>query len=173
MNLPVSFLCDRDSYNIPQSQVGFIRGFIIPTFDCLVDIFPTLKFTMDNAKTNLKKWEKLVCKGRLKGWTPEKTKQVNYKRKMILFSAISSINENNNNYNIKMPKRKSGNVNSLSHALQVKKENEKENNKENNHNEKNDKKNKDGKNRMQKPNIIMKSKNHDKKINLHRLQKYK
>ena len=173
MNLPVSFLCDRDSYNIPQSQVGFIRGFIIPTFDCLVDIFPTLKFTMDNAKTNLKKWEKLVCKGRLKGWTPEKTKQVNYKRKMILFSAISSINENNNNYNLKMPKRKSGNVNSLSHALQVKKENDKENNKENNHNEKNDKKNKDGKNRMQKPNIIMKSKNHDKKINLHRLQKYK
>ena len=72
-----------------------------------------------------------------------------------------------------MPKRKSGNVNSLSHALQVKKENDKENNKENNHNEKNDKKNKDGKNRMQKPNIIMKSKNHDKKINLHRLQKYK
>ena len=174
MNLPVSFLCDRDSYNIPQSQVGFIRGFIIPTFDCLVDIFPTLKFTMDNAKTNLKKWEKLVSKGRLKGWTPEKTKQVNYKKKMILFSAISSINENNNNYNnFKVPIRKSGNVNSLSHALQVKKENENENNKENSQNEKSDKRNKDGRNKMIRPNIIMKSKNHDKKINLHRLQKFK
>ena len=173
MNLPVSFLCDRDSYNIPQSQVGFIKGFIIPTFDCLVDIFPSLKFTMDNAKTNLKKWEKLVCKGRLKGWTPEKTKQVNYKKKMILFSAISSISENNNNNNIRVPIRKSGNVNSLSHALQVKKENENENNKENSQNEKNDKRNKDGKNKMVRPNIIMKSKNHDKKINLHRLQKFK
>ena len=174
MNLPVSFLCDRDSYNIPQSQVGFIKGFIIPTFGCLVDIFPSLKFTMDNAKTNLKKWEKLVCKGRLKGWTPEKTKQVNYKKKMILFSAISSINENNNNYNnFKMPIRKSGNVNSLSHALQVKKESENESNKENSQNEKSDKRNKDGKNKMVRPNIIMKSKNHDKKINLHRLQKFK
>ena len=40
MNLPVSFLCDRDNYNIPNSQVGFIKGFIIPTFDCLVNIFP-------------------------------------------------------------------------------------------------------------------------------------
>ena len=173
MNLPVSFLSDRDNYNIPQSQVGFIRGFIIPTFDCLIDIFPSLKFTMDNAKTNLKKWEKLVCKGRLKGWTPEKTKQVNYKKKMILFSAISSISENNNSNNIKMLKRKSGNVNSLSHALQVKENNTKENNKDITQNEKGDKKNKDGKNKMQRPNIIMKSKNHDKKINLHRLQKFK
>ena len=174
MNLPVSFLCDRDNYNIPQSQVGFIRGFIIPTFDCLIDIFPSLKFTMDNAKTNLKKWEKLVCKGRLKGWTPEKTKQVNYKKKMILFSAISSISENNNSNNIKMLKRKSGNVNSLSHALQVKENNTKENNKDITQNEKGDKKNnKDGKSKMQRPNIIMKTKNHDKKINLHRLQKFK
>ena len=108
MNLPVSFLCDRDNYNIPNSQVGFIKGFIIPTFDCLINIFPSLKYTMDNAKTNLKKWEKLAAKGRKKGWTPEKTKQVNYKKKMILFSAINSINE----YNEKIFKRKSGNVNS-------------------------------------------------------------
>ena len=171
MNLPVSFLCDRDNYNIPQSQVGFIKGFIIPTFDCLVDIFPSLKFTMNNAKTNLKKWEKLASKGRLKGWTPEKTKQVNYKKKMILFSSISSLNENNN-INIKSPmhKRKSGNVNSLSHALQVK-DAIKENNKENQ--EKNEKKNKNAKNKVQRPNIILKSKNHDKKINLHKFQKFK
>ena len=100
MNLPVSFLCDRDSYNIPQSQVGFIKGFIIPTFDCLVDIFPSLKFSTVNARTNLKKWEKLVSKGRLKGWTPEKTKQVNYKKKMMLFGAISNIKENNSNNKI-------------------------------------------------------------------------
>ena len=169
MNLPVSFLCDRDSYNIPQSQVGFIKGFIIPTFDCLVDIFPSLKFTIVNARTNLKKWEKLVCKGRLKGWTPEKTKQVNYKKKMILFSAISSINENNNVITKKVMKRKSGNINSLSHALQFKEEG-KDNNKDNQEKEK---KNKDGKNRIQRPTIIMKSKNHDKKVNIHRFSKIK
>ena len=171
MNLPVSFLCDRDDYNIPQSQVGFIKGFIIPTFDCLVDIFPTLKFTMNNAKTNLKRWERLVSKGRLKGWTPEKTKQVNYKKKMILFSAILSNNEKNNVVNKTMFKRKSGNVNSLSHALQVKEE-RKENNKEN-PNEKAEKKIKDGKNKIQRPNIIMKRKNNDKKVNIQRFNKFK
>ena len=170
MNLPVSFLCDRDSYNIPQSQVGFIKGFIIPTFDCLVNIFPSLKYSLDNAKTNLKKWEKLVCKGRLKGWTPEKTKQIDYKQKRILFSKISSIKENNK-INDKVLKRKSGNVNSLSHALQVK-DITKDIKEAVNNNDK-DKKNKDGKNKIQKPNIIMKSKNHDKKVNLHRLQKFK
>ena len=171
MNLPVSFLCDRDDYNIPQSQVGFIKGFIIPTFDCLVDIFPTLKFTMNNAKTNLKRWERLVSKGRLKGWTPEKTKQVNYKKKMILFSAILSNNEKNNVVNKTMFKRKSGNVNSLSHALQVKEE-RKENNKEI-QNEKAEKKIKDGKNKIQRPNIIMKRKNNDKKVNIQRFNKFK
>ena len=169
MNLPVSFLCDRDSYNIPQSQVGFIKGFIIPTFDCLVNIFPSLKYALDNANTNLKKWEKLVTKGRLKGWTPEKTKQIDYKQKRILFSKISSIKENVK-INDKVLKRKSGNVNSLSHALQVK--DIAKDNKEGINNDK-DKKNKDGKNKIQKPNIIMKSKNHDKKVNLLRLQKFK
>ena len=169
MNLPVSFLCDRDSYNIPQSQVGFIKGFIIPTFDCLVNIFPSLKYALDNANTNLKKWEKLVTKGRLKGWTPEKTKQIDYKQKRILFSKISSIKENVK-INDKVLKRKSGNVNSLSHALQVK--DIAKDNKEGINSDK-DKKNKDGKNKIQKPNIIMKSKNHDKKVNLLRLQKFK
>ena len=71
-NLPVSFLCDRDNINIPQSQKGFISGFIIPTFDCLVKIFPTLRFTLDNANNNLKEWQKLLNEGRLRGWTPTK-----------------------------------------------------------------------------------------------------
>ena len=93
LKLPVSFLCDRESYNVPKSQVGFIKGFIIPTFDCLVNVFPSLKYTLDNAKTNLNRWQRLVNKGRLKGWTPEKTKQINYKKKMILYSAISSRQE--------------------------------------------------------------------------------
>ena len=167
MNLPVSFLCDRDDYNIPQSQVGFIKGFIMPTFGCLVDIFPTLKFAMNNAKTNLKKWEKLAAKGRKKGWTPEKTKQVNYKKKMILFSAISAINETNE----KIFKRRSGNVNSLSHAFAVK-ETSKENMKEIKELPE-DKKSKDEKKVIQRPNIIIKNKNHDKKVSIHKLQKFK
>jgi len=34
-NLPVSFLCNRNVVNIPQSQKGFISGYVIPTFENL------------------------------------------------------------------------------------------------------------------------------------------
>ena len=74
-NLPVSFLCDRDKINIPQSQKGFISGFIIPTFENLTLVFPSLKFTLDNANNNLKEWQKLLDEGRLRGWTPTKDKK--------------------------------------------------------------------------------------------------
>ena len=72
MNLSVSFLCDRDATNVPKSQVGFIGGFIIPTYNFLVIMFPTLNYTIENAKTNLNRWQKLADEGRKKGWTPEK-----------------------------------------------------------------------------------------------------
>ena len=168
MKLPVSFLCDRQNYNIPKSQIGFIKGFIIPTFDCLVNVFPTLKYTLDNAKTNLNRWQKLANKGRLKGWTPEKTKQVNYKKKMKLYNAISVFSEDKN---IKVYKRKSGNVNSLSHELQVKDSKNENENKEQNEKISNNKHN--IKTKIKRPNIINKSKNHDKKIHINKFQKKK
>jgi hypothetical protein len=71
-NLPVSFLCDRNDINIPQSQKGFISGYVIPTFESLVSIFPTLRFTLENANHNLKEWQKLLDQGRKTGWTPPK-----------------------------------------------------------------------------------------------------
>ena len=75
MNLNISFLCDRDTTNVPKSQVGFIGGFIIPTYNYLVVMFPTLSYTIENAKNNLNRWQKLADKGRKKGWTPEKKKE--------------------------------------------------------------------------------------------------
>ena len=71
MNLPVSFLCERIDSDIPNSQVGFIKGFIIPTFNILVTLFPTLNYTVENAKDNLKEWEKLAESKRKRGWTPQ------------------------------------------------------------------------------------------------------
>ena len=70
MGLNVSFLCDRKDTNVPSSQVNFIRGFILPTFDILVSIFPTLSYTVENAKNNINEWQKLVEAKRTKGWTP-------------------------------------------------------------------------------------------------------
>ena len=74
-NLPISFLCDRQNTNVPQSQIGFLTGFILPTFECLSNIFPTLKYTLENANNNLKEWQKLIYKGRITGWTPPKIKE--------------------------------------------------------------------------------------------------
>ena len=70
--IPVSFLCDRDKIDIPNSQVGFLRGFIINTFDCLAAMFPPLKYVMDNAHNNINEWKKLADQHRKRGWTPKK-----------------------------------------------------------------------------------------------------
>ena len=74
LNLPVSFLCDRNDTNVPTSQVGFIKGFILPTFEVLITLFPTLSYTVENAKNNLNEWQKLVEEHRTKGWTPREKK---------------------------------------------------------------------------------------------------
>ena len=128
-NLPVSFLCDRDQINIPQSQKGFINGFIIPTFDYLVSVFPSLKFTLDNANNNLKEWQKLLDAGRLTGWTPKKKKknrakykisdQLGYSEKYIIKEnknddkdkTENDIKNNNNSINKKTNIRNKGDIN--------------------------------------------------------------
>ena len=71
-NLSISFLCDRNNVDVPQSQVGFIKGFILTTFEILVKMFPSLGFTLDNAKNNLKEWQSLLDQNRKRGWTPKK-----------------------------------------------------------------------------------------------------
>ena len=70
--IPVSFLCDRDKIDVPTSQIGFLRGFIVTTFDCLAAMFPSLKYTMENAENNIKQWQILRDKKRIRGWTPKK-----------------------------------------------------------------------------------------------------
>ena len=72
MGLPVSFLCDRNNTNVPSSQVNFIRGFIVPSFEVLIEIFPSLSYTVENANNNINEWQNLVDANRQKGWTPRK-----------------------------------------------------------------------------------------------------
>ena len=72
-NLSISFLCDRNNVDVPQSQVGFLRGFILTTFEILVKIFPKLGFTLENAKNNVKEWQNLLDQKRKRGWTPKKS----------------------------------------------------------------------------------------------------
>ena len=73
--LPISFMCDRDKIDVPASQVGFLRGFILSSFDCLVSMFPKLKYNIENAENNIRQWKKLQDEKRLLGWTPKKEKK--------------------------------------------------------------------------------------------------
>ena len=60
MKLPVSFLCDRVGYNITNSPVGFIKGFILPTFPVLIIMFSTLNYPVEIDNTNIHSLSKLV-----------------------------------------------------------------------------------------------------------------
>ena len=71
-NLNISFLCDRNNVDVPASQVGFLKGFILNTYDILVTIFPSLDYTLDNAKNNINEWQKLADQKRRTGWSPDK-----------------------------------------------------------------------------------------------------
>ena len=77
-NLPISFLCDRNDSNIPNSQIGFIKGFILPTFELLVQIFPSLDYTVKNANDNINKWQMLLEQNRRTGWTPRNVDNRNF-----------------------------------------------------------------------------------------------
>lgn len=79
--LSISFLCDRNNIDIPPGQVGFLKAFILSTFDILVTMFPSLAYTMENAHNNIKQWQSLADKKRKRGWTPEnKDKDKNNKK---------------------------------------------------------------------------------------------
>lgn len=59
MNLPVSFLCDRNTSNVPASQVGFISGIVLPTFQILVSFIPKSKIYVDLIEKAKTEWENL------------------------------------------------------------------------------------------------------------------
>ena len=60
MSFPVSFLCDRNTAEVSKSQIGFIKSIIIPTFDTLVDLLPSLNYFRENVNSNLNKWTDIV-----------------------------------------------------------------------------------------------------------------
>ncbi len=60
LNLPVSFLCDRVTADIPKSQIGFITSIIIPSFDILKDFLPSLDYFNENVRNNVEEWRKIV-----------------------------------------------------------------------------------------------------------------
>jgi len=90
LGINVSFLCDRHDINIPKGQINFLKGFILPTFDILTQMFPTLNFTIENIMNNINEWQKLVNESRKRGWTPKKINKDDEKK----------ANKNNNKVSI-------------------------------------------------------------------------
>lgn len=58
--LPVSFLCDRSTTNIPKSQVGFINSIVWPLFKILTFIVPEVRAYETNLETNCDIWKKQI-----------------------------------------------------------------------------------------------------------------
>ena len=63
LNLPISFLCDRNTTNIPKSQIGFINNIVSPCFNLLFRISPKLSFFIDNLRINVEYWRNELEKG--------------------------------------------------------------------------------------------------------------
>lgn len=59
-NLPVTFLCDRNTTNVAGSQPGFANFIVIPTFTAISNIMPSLHARLEQCKDNIKKWEAYV-----------------------------------------------------------------------------------------------------------------
>lgn len=59
LGLPVSFLCDRKTSNLPQSQVGFINGLVLPTFQLVVKLIPDSACYIDYIINSKCEWEKI------------------------------------------------------------------------------------------------------------------
>ena len=60
LGISISMFCDRNNSNIPMSQIGFIKGIVIPSFDVLINIYPNLSYILKNLEENIKCWEKIL-----------------------------------------------------------------------------------------------------------------
>mmetsp|Transcript_27030 Transcript_27030/g.31155 ORF Transcript_27030/g.31155 Transcript_27030/m.31155 type:complete len:605 (+) Transcript_27030:612-2426(+) len=51
-HMPVSFLCDRETVHIANSQIGFLTGICIPLFGMLERLMPGVSYMNDNIEKN-------------------------------------------------------------------------------------------------------------------------
>lgn len=75
-SLPVSFLCDRNTTNIPKSQIGFISNIVLPNFKILAMLNDNCNIFVDNLLNNIDNWKK----------EDEKQQRIQEKKNNILLS---------------------------------------------------------------------------------------
>ena len=59
-DLPVSFLCDRTTTQIPEAQPGFLNFILVPTFQVLSQAIPYCQEQYEGAKANIDNWKNHV-----------------------------------------------------------------------------------------------------------------
>lgn len=52
LGLPISYLCDRTTVKVPDSQIGFIRFVVSPLFTALSVVYPNMKMVVNLIKSN-------------------------------------------------------------------------------------------------------------------------
>jgi hypothetical protein len=57
-NLPVSFLCDRNTTNVSKSQILFISNIVLPSFKILVQFSNNFDYMIKNMCDNIEEWKK-------------------------------------------------------------------------------------------------------------------
>lgn len=56
-DLSISFLCDRKTTNVAKSQNGFISFIVLPLFQSVSELLPSIECLHETAKANKLKWE--------------------------------------------------------------------------------------------------------------------
>lgn len=59
LGLPISFLCDRTTANLPASQVSFISGIVLPTFQLIYKLLPLTSVYVEMITKSKEEWEML------------------------------------------------------------------------------------------------------------------
>jgi len=62
-NLKTSFLCDRNTTNIVDGQIGFLNGIVFPLFDALTVPFPGMKIMVEAICNNTEEFKKMKESG--------------------------------------------------------------------------------------------------------------
>ena len=57
-NLPVSFLCDRNTTSVPKSQIMFISNIVLPSFKILAQFSNNFDYMIKNMFDNIEEWKK-------------------------------------------------------------------------------------------------------------------
>lgn len=57
LELPVTFLCDRATVNLPSAQIGFITGVVKPMAHMVANVFPHAQVFLDYANKNEAAWK--------------------------------------------------------------------------------------------------------------------